>query len=96
VVLSFHIHWLITHITNNRVIEKCRRNWKEHVGRMSADRIPKKNLKYQLKRKTFEMMEGLCHIMPVTGLKRLNNAKGGGSGGGSGSGSGGGDDVLLT
>jgi hypothetical protein len=32
-------------ITNS--IEKYRRNWKEHVGRMSSDRIPKKILKYQ-------------------------------------------------
>jgi hypothetical protein len=32
-------------------IEKYRRNWKEHVGRMSADRIPKKILQYQPKGK---------------------------------------------
>jgi hypothetical protein len=32
-------------------IEKYRRNWKEHVGRMSADCIPRKFLKYQPKGK---------------------------------------------
>jgi hypothetical protein len=26
-------------------------------------------------RKTFEMMEGLSHVMPVTGLKRPNTGK---------------------
>jgi hypothetical protein len=26
-------------------------------------------------RKTFETMTGLCHIMPVTGLKRRNTGK---------------------
>jgi hypothetical protein len=32
-------------------IEQGRRNWKEHVGRMSADTIPKKILTYQPKEK---------------------------------------------
>jgi hypothetical protein len=30
-------------------IEQYRRKWKEHVNRMSSDRIPKRILKYQLK-----------------------------------------------
>jgi hypothetical protein len=32
-------------------VEKYRRNWKDYVGRMSADRNPQKILKYQLERK---------------------------------------------
>jgi hypothetical protein len=32
-------------------MKKERRNLKEHFGRMSADRIPQKFLKYQPKRK---------------------------------------------
>jgi hypothetical protein len=33
------------------LIYQCRKNWKEHVDRMSSGRIPKTILKYQLKGK---------------------------------------------
>jgi hypothetical protein len=32
-------------------INQYRKNWKEHIDRMSSDRIPKMILKYQLKGK---------------------------------------------
>jgi hypothetical protein len=35
------------------VICQYRKNWKEHVDRMSSDRIPKINLKYQPKGKRY-------------------------------------------
>jgi hypothetical protein len=62
------------------ITEKYRRNWKEHIGRMSANKIPIKILQYQAKGKKkfikiFEVNEGLCHVMLVTGLKRPNNGK---------------------
>jgi hypothetical protein len=34
-----------------RIYKKYRGNWKEHVERMSADRIPRKILKYEPKGK---------------------------------------------
>jgi hypothetical protein len=39
----------MSHITE--FICQCRKNWKEHVDRMSSDRIQKMILKYQPKRK---------------------------------------------
>jgi hypothetical protein len=61
-------------------IYQYRTNWKEHVDRMSSDRIPKVILKYQPKRekkfrKTFEKMEGFSFATPVTGLNRPNAGK---------------------
>jgi hypothetical protein len=52
------------HTPHTKFIEKYRRNWKEHVGKMNTDRIPKKIFKVSIEkekkfRKTFEMMEGL-------------------------------------
>jgi hypothetical protein len=45
-----------------------RKNWKEHVDRLSSDRIPKI-------RKTFDKMEGFSLVTPVTGLYRRNTGK---------------------
>jgi hypothetical protein len=47
---------------------------------MSANRIPKKDFKVSSEgkkksRKTFKMVERLCHVMPITSLKSPNNGK---------------------
>jgi hypothetical protein len=57
-----------------------RKNWKEHVDRMSSDRIPKNDYKIRTKRekkfrKTFEKMEGFSFVTPITGLNRPNTGK---------------------
>jgi hypothetical protein len=59
--------------------EKYRRNWKEHVGRMSADRILKKIFKEHPKGKR-NLGRPLkqwkdSDAMPVTGLKKPNIGK---------------------
>jgi hypothetical protein len=61
-------------------IYQYRKNWKEHIDRMSSDRIPKNDSKILTKRekkfrKTFDKMEGFSFVMPVTGLKTPNNRK---------------------
>jgi hypothetical protein len=50
------------------------KNLKEHVDRVSSDRIPKMiPTKREKKfRKTFEKMEGFSFVTPVTGLNRPN------------------------
>jgi hypothetical protein len=52
---------------------------KEHVDRLSSDRIPKMILKYQPKgkkcKKIFEKMEGFCFVTPVTRFTRPNTGK---------------------
>jgi hypothetical protein len=55
-------------------VAQCRKNWKEHVHRMTPGRIPKNDFKIPTKRKemfrpTSQKMEGLCYVMPVTGHK---------------------------
>jgi hypothetical protein len=39
----------ITNVADNRIYISVQKNWKEHVDRMSSDRIPKLILKYQPK-----------------------------------------------
>jgi hypothetical protein len=61
-------------------IYQYRKSWKEHVDRMSSDRIPKIILHYQSKekkkfRKTFEKMEGFSFVTPITCLNRPNTGK---------------------
>jgi hypothetical protein len=60
-------------------IEKYRRNWKQHVGRMGAERMRRKILKYQPKRKRSSgrpLKRWMnCHVAPVTDLKRPNTVK---------------------
>jgi hypothetical protein len=62
-------------------IYQYRKNWKEHVDRISSDRIPKMVLKYQPKGKrnlfiqTFGKMEGFSFVTPVTGLNISNTGK---------------------
>jgi hypothetical protein len=47
--------------------DKCRYNPQKHF-KVSTERERKL-------RKTFEMMEELCHVMLITGLKRPNTGK---------------------
>jgi hypothetical protein len=60
-------------------MHQYRKNWKEHVDKMSSVRIPKMILKYQPKgkefRQTFEKMERFSFVTPVTGLNRPSNGK---------------------
>jgi hypothetical protein len=61
-----------------KFIEEYRRSWKEHVERMSSDRIKKNDLKIPAERKkkfrkTSEMMEGFCFVIPIMGLSRTNS-----------------------
>lgn len=55
------------------LIEQYRRNWNEHVGCMSSDRITKKILISQSRKKKFqktsETVEGLCFVMPMMMMK---------------------------
>jgi hypothetical protein len=55
--------------------EEYRKNWKEHVDRMSSDRIPKMILKYQPKGK--RNLERLLKSWKdtVVGLNRPNTGK---------------------
>jgi hypothetical protein len=55
-------------------IYQYRINFKEHVDRMSSDRIPKMFLEKKC-RKTFEKMEGFSFVTPVTGLNKPNTGK---------------------
>jgi hypothetical protein len=61
-------------------IYQYRKNWKEHVNRISSDRIQKNDSKIRTTkekkyRKTFEKMEGFSFVTPVTGLNRPNAGK---------------------
>jgi hypothetical protein len=62
-------------------IYQYRKIWKEHVDRMSSDRIPKMILKYVSTkrenkfRKTYEKMEVFSLVTPVTCPNRLNIGK---------------------
>jgi tRNA G10 N-methylase Trm11 len=61
-------------------IYKYMKNWKDHVDRMSSERIQKMIIKYQTKRekkfkRTFEKMEGFSFVTPVIGLNRRNAGK---------------------
>jgi hypothetical protein len=61
-------------------IYQYRKNWKEHVDRMSSDRIPKNYSKMPTSREkkfrqTFEKMEGFSFVTPVTGLNKPNTGK---------------------
>jgi hypothetical protein len=74
---------ILTELQISQITEficQYRKNWKEHVDRMSSNRIPKIILKYQPKwkkkfRQTFEKIEGFSFVTPVTGLKRPNTEK---------------------
>jgi hypothetical protein len=59
-------------------IDQCRRNYTEHVERMSSDTIPKEDFKILTEkgkkfRKASKMVEGFCFVKPVTGLSRPNS-----------------------
>jgi hypothetical protein len=71
---------ILTELQISQITEficQYRKNWKEHVGRMSSDRNPKNDSKIPTKmvkkfRQTFEKMEGFSFVTPVTGLNRPN------------------------
>jgi hypothetical protein len=57
------------------LIYQYRKNWKEHVDRMSSDKIPKMILKYQPKEKRnlgrpLKRWKDSVFLTPVTGLNR--------------------------
>jgi hypothetical protein len=58
-------------------MEQCRRNWNEHIDRMSLDRIPKNIFKYQSKEKkvenSSEMVEGLYFSVLITNKPNIGN-----------------------
>jgi hypothetical protein len=74
---------ILTELQMSQITEfmcQYRKNWKEHVDRMSSDRIPKNDSKIPNKRekkfrKTFEKMEGFSFVTPITGLNRPNTEK---------------------
>jgi hypothetical protein len=74
---------ILTELQISQITEflyQYRKNWKEHVDRMSCDRIPKNDSKISTKkenkfRKTFEKMEGFSFVTRVTGLNRPNTGK---------------------
>jgi hypothetical protein len=82
-----YTHWdhkinedILTELQMSQITEfiyQYRKNWKEHVDRMSSDKnyskIPTKREKKF--RKTFENMEGFSFVTPVTGLNRPNIVK---------------------
>jgi hypothetical protein len=71
----------ITNLTDNRIhMSVQKKKSKEHVDRMSSDRIPKNDFKIPTKREnkfrmTFEKMEGFSFVTPVTGLNRPKTGK---------------------
>jgi hypothetical protein len=65
---------ILTELRTSQITEfiyQYRKNWKEHVDKMSSDRIPKMILKGKEFRKTFEKMEGFRFVTPLTGLNEL-------------------------
>jgi hypothetical protein len=82
-----YTHWdhkrnedILTELQMSQITEftyQYRKNWKEHVERMSYDRIPKMILKYQPrgKRNVGRPLKGFSFVTPVTRLNGPNTGK---------------------